>query len=72
MLVLTRKVGEKIVVPQCQLTVTVLEITSSRVRLGVSAPAGVAVHREEVAETDFHKGQSSCWRNLDVGSHLDR
>jgi carbon storage regulator CsrA len=48
MLVLTRKVGEKISVPQCQLTVTVLEIASSRVRLGVSAPPGVAVHREEI------------------------
>ena len=48
MLVLTRKVGEKILVPQCQLSVTVLDIASSRVRLGVSAPPGVTVHREEV------------------------
>lgn len=48
MLVLSRKVGEKLVVPQCQLTVTVVEITGSRVRLGVSAPLGLAVHREEV------------------------
>jgi carbon storage regulator CsrA len=48
MLVLSRKVGEKILVPQCQLTVTVLDIASSRVRLGVSAPPGVTVHREEV------------------------
>jgi carbon storage regulator len=48
MLVLTRKIGERILVPQCQLSVTVLEITASRVRLGVSAPAEVAVHREEV------------------------
>ena len=48
MLVLTRKVGERIVVPQCQLSMTVLELTPSRVRLGVSAPPGVAVHREEV------------------------
>lgn len=48
MLVLSRKVGEKILVPQCQLTVTVLDIASSHVRLGVSAPRGVTVHREEV------------------------
>ena len=48
MLVLTRKIGEKILVPQCQLSVTVLGITPSRVRLGVSAPVGLAVHREEV------------------------
>jgi carbon storage regulator CsrA len=48
MLVLSRKVKEELVVPQCQLTVTVLEISGSRVRLGISAPAGVAVHRREV------------------------
>ena len=48
MLVLSRKVGERILVPQCQLTVTVLDIASTRVRLGVSAPPDVTVHREEV------------------------
>jgi carbon storage regulator CsrA len=48
MLVLSRKLGEKILVPQCQLTVTVLDIASSRVRLGVSAPPGIRVDREEV------------------------
>jgi carbon storage regulator CsrA len=48
MLVLTRKAGEKIVVPQCQLTLTVLDITAGRVRLGVSAPPTVGVYREEI------------------------
>lgn len=48
MLVLTRKAGEKILVPQCQLTLTVLEIVGARVRLGVSAPPTVGVYREEV------------------------
>jgi len=48
MLVLSRKAGERIVVPQCELTVTVLEIAGSRARLGFSAPPGIAVHREEV------------------------
>lgn len=48
MLVLTRKTGEQIVVPQCQLTVTVLDISGNRVRLGVSAPREVAVLREEI------------------------
>jgi carbon storage regulator len=50
MLVLNRRVGEKIVVPQCQLTVAILELTSSRVRLGISAPANLVVHRSEVCE----------------------
>ena len=49
MLVLSRKVNEQVVVPQCQLTVTVLDIAGGRVRLGFSAPSEVAVLRKEVA-----------------------
>jgi carbon storage regulator len=64
MLVLSRKVGEKILVPQCQLTVTVLDIASSRVRLGVSVPPGVTVHREEVRK------RISTMANLAVGETL--
>jgi carbon storage regulator len=48
MLVLSRKPGEQIVVPELDLTLTVLAIEGHRVRLGVSAPADVAVHRHEV------------------------
>jgi carbon storage regulator len=50
MLVLTRKTGEQIVVPQCQLTVTILDATSGRVRLGISAPPNLVVHRSEVCQ----------------------
>lgn len=50
MLVLTRKVGETVVVPQCQLSVTILDATPGRVRLGISAPANLVVHRSEVCE----------------------
>jgi carbon storage regulator len=49
MLVLNRKVGERIVLPGCGVTVMVLESGGNQVRLGVAAPADVAVHREEVA-----------------------
>jgi carbon storage regulator len=48
MLVLSRRIGERIVVPDCAVTVTVLDVRGDTVRLGVSAPADVAVHREEV------------------------
>jgi carbon storage regulator len=47
MLVLTRKFGESIVIEN-SFTVTVMEVKGERVRLGVSAPAEVPVHREEV------------------------
>jgi carbon storage regulator len=50
MLVLTRKCGEKIVMPQQELVVTVLEVRGDRIRLGIEAPPHVRVHRKEVWE----------------------
>lgn len=48
MLVLTRKVGEQIVLPDSQVTITVLAIRGNQVRVGVAAPPAVAVHRAEI------------------------
>jgi len=48
MLVLSRKVGERIVVPHCELAVTVIAVEGKAVWLGISAPEEIAVHREEV------------------------
>jgi carbon storage regulator len=48
MLVLSRKVGERVVVPELDLAVTVVAIDGNKVRLGFSAPAEVEVYREEV------------------------
>jgi carbon storage regulator len=48
MLVLSRKIGEKIVVPACGLTITVVSLKGNRVRLGIAAPEDVRVDREEV------------------------
>ena len=48
MLVLSRKVGERIVIPEYRLTITIVAIEGNKVRLGISAPPEVAVHREEV------------------------
>jgi carbon storage regulator len=48
MLVLSRKPGERILVPHCELVLTVLAVEGKTVRLGISAPAEIAVHREEV------------------------
>ena len=48
MLVLSRKIGERILVPHCELAVTVIAVEGKTVRLGISAPADVEVYREEV------------------------
>jgi carbon storage regulator CsrA len=48
MLVLTRRVNEKVVLPSLGVTVQVLSVGEGRVRLGVAAPADVKVLREEL------------------------
>ena len=48
MLVLSRKLGERIVVPDCDLVVTVIAAKGNVVRLGISAPDDLDVYREEV------------------------
>jgi carbon storage regulator len=48
-LVLTRKLGESIVIGD-SIRVTVVEIHGKQVRLGIEAPKEVAVHRGEVYE----------------------
>jgi carbon storage regulator len=48
MLVLSRKLGEQIVIPTLDLALTVVSIEGNRVRLGISAPDEIAVHREEI------------------------
>jgi carbon storage regulator len=47
MLVLSRKLGEQIVIGD-NVTVTVLEVRGGRVKLGVTGPAEVPIHREEL------------------------
>jgi carbon storage regulator len=47
MLVLSRKLGESIVIGN-GITVTVVEVHGERVRLGFTAPADVPIHREEL------------------------
>jgi carbon storage regulator len=48
MLVLSRKAGEEIVLNNGDITISVLGITGKRVRLGVSAPSDIPVHRMEI------------------------
>ena len=59
MLVLSRKIGERIVVPHCELAVTVIAVEGKAVRLGISAPEDIAVYREEVWQQICQRTQSS-------------
>ena len=49
MLILTRRVGETVMIGN-DVTVTVLGVKGNQVRVGVNAPKDIAVHREEIYE----------------------
>ena len=49
MLILTRRVGESVVIGE-DVTVTVLGVKGNQVRIGINAPKTTSVHREEIFE----------------------
>ena len=49
MLILTRRVGESIMIGE-DVTITVLGVKGNQVRIGINAPKTTAVHREEIYE----------------------
>lgn len=59
MLILTRRVGESVVIGD-DISVTVLGVKGNQVRLGVNAPRDVSVHREEIyAKIQQEEGASA-------------
>ncbi|HEY0249484.1 MAG TPA: carbon storage regulator CsrA [Gryllotalpicola sp.] len=49
MLVLTRKIGESVVIGE-NITVTVIDVKGDTVRVGIDAPREVSVKRSEILE----------------------
>jgi carbon storage regulator len=50
MLVLSRKLGEKILIGE-NIVLTVVKIDRNQIRLGIEAPGDVTVYREEICPT---------------------
>jgi carbon storage regulator len=70
MLILTRRPGETIFVGENkEVQITVLGVKGNQVRVGISAPKNVPVHREEVqlridsgmSRQDKRSLQNDCW-----------
>ena len=61
MLILTRKVGESVIVGD-DVKLTVLAAKGNQVRIGVVAPRSVSVHREEIFNR-IHEGDDKSVNN---------
>jgi carbon storage regulator CsrA len=48
MLVLSRKIGEQIILPESGVSIAILGVQGKRVRLGFEGPPTATVHRAEV------------------------
>lgn len=48
MLVLTRSIGERLIIGNGEVCVHVLEIRGNQVRIGIEAPRHIPIHREEI------------------------
>ena len=57
MLILSRKPGERLVVPQLDLSVTVLGVSGKTVRLGIEAPSEVVIVRAELGRPNAVLGR---------------
>lgn len=58
MLVLARKVNESIVIGEAQqIEIQVVEICGDKVKLGITAPDEVPIHRQEVVDALLAKGE---------------
>lgn len=67
MLILTRRVGETLMIGD-SVTVTVLGVKGNQVRIGITAPKDVAVHREEIYQRIRRGDGDEGQREPDAGT----
>ena len=69
MLILSRRIGETIVIDQ-NIQIKVLDVKGGQVRIGVEAPRGVAVDRLEIAERKA-LGLSTAQSDVAAGTNAE-
>ena len=67
MLILTRRIGEVLIIGDEEVKLTVLGVRGHQVRLGVDAPKNVAIHRKEIYDR-IQKKEASNDAVIDIRS----
>jgi carbon storage regulator len=68
MLVLTRKVGEGIVIGD-NIKVTVIELKGGGIRIGIEAPPEMKIHRQEIYDRIIQENKEATqWKLADLNS----
>jgi carbon storage regulator len=71
MLVLTRKVGDEILIGD-RINIKILEISGSKVRMGIDAPADIRIYRQEILERVKSENQFAAdWELSDYDRFME-
>ncbi len=70
MLIFSRKTGEKIRIGD-DIEITVLEIRKGSVKIGIKAPKGLPIHREEVYQKILQENLSAANSILNGKNEID-
>lgn len=65
MLILTRRPGERVVIGD-EILVTVMGVSGHTVRLGIAAPEGIPIYREEIWLAVMEENRAAAEANADA------
>ena len=65
MLILTRRPGERVVIGE-EILVTVMGVSGHTVRLGIAAPQGIPIYREEIWLAVMEENRAAAEANVDA------